>query len=412
MSKLVPKLRFKEFGGDWEEKRLGDIVKVFKGKGISKNDIIENGTLECIRYGELYTYYQETIKDIKSKTNLNKDNLILSKKNDIIIPSSGETSIDIAIASCVMKDNIALGGDLNILRGKENGIFLAYYLSNAKKYDIAKLAQGVAVIHLYASQLINLNLKLPSIDEQQKIANTLISLDNLIELENKKVETLKKHKKGLMQKLFPLDGEKEPKVRFDGFCGDWEEKTIGDIGNFYYGKSAPKWSLEENAPTKCVRYGELYTKFGAMITETYSRTNIDTEKLRFSKGGEILVPRVGERAEEFGKCCSYLPLKNIAIGEMISVFETKQNPLFYTYYFRNLWIEFSKVVEGQNVKNLYYKELEPLKIYQPRLQEQQKIANTLSSLDNLIEAKSKKVETLKQHKKGLMQKLFVNKEEN
>jgi len=197
-----PKLRFDGFSGDWEEKRLGDIVKVFKGKGISKNDIIENGRLECIRYGELYTYYREIINDIKSKTNLNEDNLILSKKNDIIIPSSGETSIDIAIASCVTKDNIALGGDLNILRGKENGIFLAYYLSNAKKYEIAKLAQGIAVIHLYASQLINLNLKLPSIDEQQKIAETLTSLDNLIEAQTKKVETLKQHKKGLMQKLF------------------------------------------------------------------------------------------------------------------------------------------------------------------------------------------------------------------
>jgi len=197
-----------------------------------------------------------------------------------------------------------------------------------------------------------------------------------------------------------------PKVRFKEFSGEWEEKRIGDIGHFYYGKSAPKWSLDEKAPTKCVRYGELYTKFGATITETYSRTNIDPEKLKFSKGGEILVPRVGERPEEFGKCCSYLPLKNIAIGEMISVFNTKQNPLFYTYYFRNMWAEFSKVVEGQNVKNLYYKELEPLKIYQPILLEQQKIADTFSSLDNLIEVQTKKVELLKSHKKGLMQKLF------
>ncbi|EIM62882.1 restriction endonuclease subunit S [Desulfobacter postgatei] len=199
-----------------------------------------------------------------------------------------------------------------------------------------------------------------------------------------------------------------PKLRFPEFqnAAEWFGTTIGDIGSFYYGKSAPKWSLEEDAPTQCVRYGELYTKFGAIITGTYSRTNIDPTKLRFSKGGEILVPRVGEKPEDFGKCCCYLPLENIAIGEMISVFETAQNPLFYTYYFRNLYRQFAKVVEGQNVKNLYYVELEPLPIHRPPLPEQQKIADCLSSLDELIAAQAHKLDTLKSHKKGLMQQLF------
>lgn len=199
-----------------------------------------------------------------------------------------------------------------------------------------------------------------------------------------------------------------PALRFPEFrdMEGWEETTIGGIGSFYYGKSAPKWSLEENSPTPCVRYGELYTKFGAVITETYSRTNIDPNNLRFSKGGEILVPRVGEKPEDFGKCCCYLTLKNIAIGEMISVFETAQNPLFYTYYFRHLYREFAKVVEGQNVKNLYYVELEPLPICRPTSPEQQKIADCLSSLDDLITSQTQKLAALKAHKKGLMQQLF------
>lgn len=206
-----------------------------------------------------------------------------------------------------------------------------------------------------------------------------------------------------MSKVGPV-----PELRFPEFHsdGNWEEKTIGDIGSFYYGKSAPKWSLADDAPTPCVRYGELYTRFGAKITETYSKTNIDPKNLRFSKGGEILVPRVGERPEEFGKCCSYLPFADIAIGEMISVFETTQNPLFYTYYFRNLYLDFAKVVEGQNVKNLYYAVLEPLEICRPTLSEQQKIADCLTSIDDLIAAKAEKLKALKDHKKGLMQQLF------
>lgn len=199
-----------------------------------------------------------------------------------------------------------------------------------------------------------------------------------------------------------------PKLRFPEFreADAWEPTTIGALGRFYYGKSAPKWSLAEDAPTPCVRYGELYTKFGPVITETYSRTNTDPETLKFSKGGEILIPRVGERPEDFGKCCAYLPLKGIAIGEMISVLETKQHPLFYTYYFRNLYKQFAKVVEGQNVKNLYFTELEPLPIHRPSIPEQQKIAECLSSVDELLAAQTRKVDALKTYKKGLMQHLF------
>jgi type I restriction enzyme, S subunit len=199
-----------------------------------------------------------------------------------------------------------------------------------------------------------------------------------------------------------------PKLRFPEFLetAAWESTKIGALGHFYYGKSAPKWSLAADASTPCVRYGELYTKFGPVITETHSRTNIDPETLKFSKGGEILIPRVGEKPEDFGKCCAYLPLEGIAIGEMISVLETKQHPLFYTYYFRNLYKQFAKVVEGQNVKNLYFTELEPLPICRPSIPEQQKIADCLGSLDELIAAQARKVDALKTHKKGLMQELF------
>ena len=199
-----------------------------------------------------------------------------------------------------------------------------------------------------------------------------------------------------------------PKLRFPEFRDEpaWEGTTIGALGRFYYGKSAPKWSLSDDAPTPCVRYGELYTKFGPVISETYSRTNTDPKTLRFSKGGEILIPRVGEKPDDFGKCCAYLPLKDIAIGEMISVLETKQHPLFYTYYFRTLYKQFAKVVEGQNVKNLYFAELEPLQIQRPSIPEQQKIAECLSSVDELMAAQARKLDALKTHKKGLMQQLF------
>ncbi|OXA99142.1 hypothetical protein B0A75_12005 [Flavobacterium oncorhynchi] len=204
-----------------------------------------------------------------------------------------------------------------------------------------------------------------------------------------------------------------PEIRFTEFQkdGNWQLTTIGEIGKFYYGKSAPKWSLSNDAPTLCVRYGELYTKFDTIISEIISRTNIDPSNLKFSKGGEILVPRVGEVPQDFAKNCCYLPFENIAIGEMISVYETKEYPIFYAYYFRTLIKQFAEVVEGQNVKNLYYVNLEPIAIGKPSYFEQKKIAVCLSSIDEVIKADSKKLESLNEHKKGLLQNLFPQKGE-
>ncbi|MDI1308451.1 MAG: restriction endonuclease subunit S [Methylotenera sp.] len=201
----VPKLRFPEFrdAGEWEEKQLGEVATFAKGKGISKSDISLNGSQPCIRYGELYTHYKETINTVISYTDIPSNDLVLSQANDVIIPASGETQIDIATASCVLKSGIALGGDLNIVRTKMNGVFLSYYLNNAKKKAIAELAQGISVVHLYSSQLKTLNINTPKLSEQQRIAGFLSSIDELIAAQTQKIDALKAHKKGLMQQLFP-----------------------------------------------------------------------------------------------------------------------------------------------------------------------------------------------------------------
>ena len=199
-------LRFKDDYGsdfpDWEDTTLGDIATFLKGKGISKADIVKDGDTLCIRYGELYTEYSETIQEIKSKTNINHNELQFSKSNDVIIPASGETQIDIAKASCILLSGVALGGDLNIIRSKENGVFLAYYLNTRKKLDIAKLAQGNSVVHLYASQLKLLDLTIPIKAEQAKIANFLTSIDEKITEAQTYLDTVKQYKQGLLQQMF------------------------------------------------------------------------------------------------------------------------------------------------------------------------------------------------------------------
>lgn len=130
--------------------------------------------------------------------------MILSEPNDVIIPSSGETKEDIATASCVKLGGVALGGDLNILRTSLNGDFLAYYLSHGLKKAISKIAQGDAVVHLYATQLKKLTIRVPlKKKEQERIAYVISSLDDLINTQSQKLNSLQFHKKGLLQGLFP-----------------------------------------------------------------------------------------------------------------------------------------------------------------------------------------------------------------
>lgn len=118
---------------------------------------------------------------------------------------------------------------------------------------------------------------------------------------------------------------------------------MGDWGDFYYGRSCPKWSVTEDATIPCIRYGELYTKFGAKIDRVYSYTNMPPENLRFSKGTEVLIPRVGEDPMDYNHC-TWLSMKDVAIGEMISVFNTDNNPLFTATMFNAIFDDPTDIV--------------------------------------------------------------------
>ena len=199
----VPNIRFKEFEEEWEECRLGEIGKLYKGVGISKDQLSDNGE-PCILYGELYTKYKsEVINEVISKTNISDNKLVRSNANDVIIPCSGETAEDIATARCVLNDNVLLGGDLNIIRlHKDNGLFMSYQLNGKRKYDIARVSQGVSVVHLYGEHLKGIITYCPNLDEQNKIATFLSLLDERIATQNKIIEELKKLKVCVRRLIF------------------------------------------------------------------------------------------------------------------------------------------------------------------------------------------------------------------
>ena len=223
-------MRFPEFSGEWEETTLGKISEITKGSGISKDQLSEQGS-PCILYGELYTKYKsEIIGEVYSRTELDSSSLVKSKANDVIIPCSGETAIDISTARCVPFNNILLGGDLNIIRLKnDDGGFFAYQLNGVRKTDIARVAQGVSVVHLYGENLKQITVYHPAIEEQKKITRLLSLIDERIATQNKIIEDLKLLRDAISDAMFCTPKQSAPRKRIKGFYSDWQKVHLKDI---------------------------------------------------------------------------------------------------------------------------------------------------------------------------------------
>lgn len=199
-------LRFRREDGSefpqWNATTLGRVATFSKGRGVSKADVDPNGGIPCVRYGELYTTYGAVIDKVKSRTSLPAEMLVISKGNEVLIPASGETAEDIATASALLRPGVAIGGDVNILQSSENVRFLAAYLRGTLKPAIAAVAQGNSVVHLYANQLRNLEISLPCLEEQHKIADALSAIDIRIASLSAGIKQMETYKRGLLQQMF------------------------------------------------------------------------------------------------------------------------------------------------------------------------------------------------------------------
>ncbi|QWC25106.1 restriction endonuclease subunit S (plasmid) [Bacillus haikouensis] len=186
----------------WDIRYMSEIGTFSKGKGIAKKDLTSTGH-PCILYGELYTKYTERITNVISRTNFDSGKIEFGRVNDVLIPSSGETAIDIATSSALNVDNIAIGGDINIFRPKDNiyGSFISYSINSVRKGELSRLAQGSSVYHLYSSNLNKFKVLVPPLSEQKRIVEILSSVDDQIEGYEKEKKRLQELKKGLMQQL-------------------------------------------------------------------------------------------------------------------------------------------------------------------------------------------------------------------
>ena len=198
-----PEIRFEGFTDPWEQRKLGELCAFSKGHGYSKANIRDVGT-PLILYGRLYTQYESRIEDVDTFT-VEQDGSLLSKGNEVIVPASGETAEDIAVASSVRRSGIILGGDLNVITPVCNldPDYTALAITYSKAHDdLAKRAQGKSVVHIHGNDIAEVEISYPSESEQRCISSIVLDLDSLITLHQRKFELLRNIKKSLLDRMF------------------------------------------------------------------------------------------------------------------------------------------------------------------------------------------------------------------
>ena len=344
---------------------------MYKGTGISKDQLSDDGE-PCILYGELYTKYKsETIREVISKTNIDNTKLVRSKANDVIIPCSGETAEDIATARCVLNGNILLGGDLNIIRlHGYDGAFMSYQLNGRRKYDIAKVAQGVSVVHLYGEHLKGVKTINPCLEEQKKIAKLLSLLDERIATQNKIIDKLQSLIKGIAQKIVHSN---KANVRLSE-CVECSSST-----------------LQEN---DVCEHG-AYPVYGANgIVGYLDNYNTEGEAVYIIKDGS----GVGTVSYVTGKCSATGTLNTLQAKEGYS--------LQYLYYLLKVF-NFEPYKTGMAIPHIYFKDYGKAKVFCPSYTEQLQYARLLSAIDNKLSIEQNILTELSLQKQYLLRQMFI-----
>ena len=391
--------------GEWEEKKLGAIGEPLMCKRILKEQTTSNPK-NGIPFYKIGTFGKEADSFIPIELYEEfKNKYSFPNVGDILISASG------TIGRLVVYDGSpAFFQDSNIVWLGNNeelvlNTFLFHYYSKIKW----QTSDGGIISRLYNSDLKNMKILFPKEKrEQQKTAACLSSLDELITAHSQKLAALKEHKKGLMQNLFPQEGETVPKQRFPEFAkdGEWEEKKLEEIAEIGRGKSKHRPRDAEflyGGKYPFVQTGDI-KKAGLYLTEfsqTYSEEGLKQSKLW--QENTLCITIAANIAET-----SILKIKACFPDSIIGLNtnENTTNVLFIKYSFDVFKESIQSLSQGVAQDNLNQEKLSKIEFVFPSLKEQQKIASCLSALDESITAQSDKIAQLKLHKKGLMQGLF------
>ena len=395
---LKPKLRFPKFrdAGEWDKDELRK-VSVFVNERMPLDQISLSTYVSTVNILPDYEGL-ETASKLPPSGSATR-----FKKNDILISNIRPYLKKVWFAN---KEGGA-SNDVIVVRAKENVCdrYLSFILKNDVFIEyVMKGAKGVKMPRGDIFLMQEYPLAYPSKPEQQKIAECLSSIDELITAQTQKLNTLKTHKKGLMQQLFPAVGETLPKLRFPEFCdaGEWERMKLGEAATFYNGKAYKQEELLEWGKYKVLRVGNFFTN------NNWYYSDLDMDETKYCDNGDLLYAwsaSFGPRIWEGEKVIYHYHIWKVVRKKIV-----EKKFLFLILEYETERIK-EQTANGLGLLHITKGTIEAWESSFPGIDEQKKIAECLSSIDELITAQTQKLDTLKTHKKGLMQQLFPTLEE-
>ena len=405
-----PEIRIKGFDEEWTKSSIGDLGNWHKGRLLAKSDISENGKYACIHYGELFTQYGAVIDEVISKTDVNTESF--SKVGDLLFPDSDVTPTGLARCSALMKENVILGGGINVLRLQKglSAPFISYSINREKRQIIDRVT-GTMVKHINSKSLSEVVIGVtPKKDEQERIAEYLELLDSNIRITEKKLASIKQLKKACLISMFPLPGEKTPRVRVKGFTGDWETEKLGSIATRITRKNT---KLETRLPL-------TISSLDGLIEQTMFFNNVvasvNLSGYYLIKRGEFAYNKSYSNGFPFGSVKRLEKFDKGALSTLYIVFSLNNNiasDYIVSFFETCLWHrEVSKrAAEGarnHGLLNISADDFLDIDILiPPTIDEQQKVADFLKTIDLQIMIQSQRLEKLKQIKSACLDKMFV-----
>ncbi len=425
---VLPKLRFPEFRDavGWKCAPMDEIYSFKSNNSLSRDKLnYVSGSVKNIHYGDIHTKFAAHFDITNELVPFINDSELGSipdenfcTEGDIVFADASEDLADIgkSIEIVNLNNERVVSGTHTILARRRGAHFVLGFAGHLFKSArvralIQKESQGSKVLGISPTRLRNTPLPFPSEKaEQQKIAECLSSVDELIATQARKVDALKTHKKGLMQQLFPREGETQPRHRFLEFqnTGPWVEQSIGDFGKVVTG-STPS-TAQPAFYGGDIRLVSPADMTGPRFVDQ-TKTTLTPEgfaQTRPIPAGSILFvcigSTIGKVAQNIHDCAT-----NQQINAVVPSSEYSDG---FVYFALLLASERIALLAGRQAVPIVNKSLfSAVRILAPKLPEQQRIAACLSSLDNEITGETEKLEALKMHKNGLMQQLFPSLEE-
>lgn len=389
--KLVPKRRFEGFNDEWNSKKMKELAKFSKGKGYSKRDLVPFGS-PIILYGHLYTDYKSYIETVKTYA-VKKENSVISQGNEIIVPSSGETAEDIARASTVGISGVILAGDLNIIKPNStvDSLFLGLSISNSNlQKELIKRVQGSSVVHLYNSDIEEANLSYPTLKEQQKIGQFFKHLDEMIALQQRKLDKTKALKSAYLAEMFPAEGEHVPKRRFEGFVDEWSFEKLGNL-------------LIYEQPTKYLVNNTSYNDSNPVPVLTAGQSFIlgYTHEINNVKNATSEEPII--IFDDFTTSSHYVDFSFKVKSSAMKFLRFEDNSSSYFIYVLLKNIKY----EPQSHERHWISIFANFDVLLPSKKEQQKIGQFFKQIDEMIATHQQKLKKFKATKQAYLHEMFV-----